>query len=126
MPWCLVMKLTVSPTRTDRRAALRTVLRAGRERSDSCTQRELADYLGLTQPHLALMETGQRRITIFEFIDISDALSGDRLALFKELLRLTPRRFQPITRTKEWKAQGRRVRVNGNSLGGRKQRSTAR
>lgn len=51
-----------------------------------------------------MMETGERRVGVLDFIDISDAHSSDRLALFRALLKQCPRRIQPIRRTPGWRA----------------------
>ena len=69
------------------------------------TQRQLVDHLGLRQAGYGMMETGQRRVDVLEFIDIGDALSKDRLALFRALIKLCPRRVQPVRRTAKWRAE---------------------
>lgn len=51
-----------------------------------------------------MMETGERRVGVLDFIDISDAHSSDRLAMFRALLKQCPRRIKPIRRTPSWRA----------------------
>ena len=94
--------------RSVRSHALRKVLKQARGEPDRksptyVSQRALAGYIHQKQPTIANMELGQRRCDVLEFIDIGDALYEDRMALFAELIRLSPRRFKPIRNTKEWR-----------------------
>lgn len=87
--------------------ALRHVLKAARRpRRDPAyvSQRQLAAHLGIRQSGYGMMETGERRVGVLDFIDISDAHSSNRLALFRALLKQCPRRIKPIRRTPNWRA----------------------
>ena len=87
--------------------ALRHVLKAARRpRRDLAyvSQRQLAAHLGIRQSGYGMMETGERRVGVLDFIDISDAHSSNRLALFRDLLKQCPRRIKPIRRTPGWRA----------------------
>jgi hypothetical protein len=83
--------------------ALRTVLKAARGEPDPrapgyVSQRALAKHIDRSQSYLALVESLQRRCDVLEFIDIGDSLYDDRTQLFRDLIRLSPRRFYPINR----------------------------
>lgn len=88
--------------------ALRQTLKAARGARHSnkyVSQRQLAAYVGLRQSAYGMMETGERRVEVLDFIDIGDAHSSDRLALFRALIALCPRRIQPIRKTAGWRAE---------------------
>lgn len=102
--------------RSVRSQALRKVIKQARgepdrKSPDYVSQREIAGYLRHKQPTIANIENGVRRCDVLEFIDLGDALYEDRMALFSELIRLSPRRFKPIRTTKEWREHaGKRAR----------------
>lgn len=104
--------------RSVRHHALRTVLRAARGEPDRSSpeyvsQRALAVHLHRTQPFVAFLETLQRRCEVLEFMDIGDSLYEDRMQLYRELVRLSPRRFFPIRQSKGKRAGSRGRRESG-------------
>lgn len=91
--------------RSVRHIALRSVLKQARKDAGRVSQRRLAARLHRTQPGLAYIENGERRCDVLEFIDIGDALYEDRMKLFAELIRLSPRKHFPVKNTKGKTAQ---------------------
>jgi transcriptional regulator with XRE-family HTH domain len=65
------------------------VLKVAREAS-RLTQRDLAARLKTEQSTIARIETGQRAITLLEFVAICRALEIDVLTTFKEVLDRLP------------------------------------
>jgi len=51
------------------------------------TQQALADQLGKPQSFVAKYENGERRLDVVEFVEISDALDADTVAIIGELTR---------------------------------------
>ena len=47
------------------------------------TQQAVADMLGKPQQYVSRYETGERRLDIFEFIDVASALKIDGLSLVR-------------------------------------------
>ncbi len=56
----------------------------------SMTQMQLAEALGQSQPWVANLESGQRRVDAVELLDLAEAMGFDVHALIDELLR-TPK-----------------------------------
>ena len=52
------------------------------------TQTQLAEKLGEYQSFVARLESGQRRIDVIEFVDISSALKFDPVAALRKITRL--------------------------------------
>ena len=50
-------------------------------KKQTLTQQAVADKLGKPQQFVSRYETGERRLDIFEFIDVATALDVDALAL---------------------------------------------
>lgn len=50
-------------------------------KKQALTQRAVADKLGKPQQFVSRYETGERRLDIFEFMDVATALDVDALAL---------------------------------------------
>lgn len=61
-------------------------LKKHREERD-LTQRELADLLGKTQSFISKIETGERRLSVIEFINYTMALDG-KIDVFVEEIHL--------------------------------------
>ncbi len=55
----------------------------------SLRQSELADLIGRDQSFVSLLEGGQRRIDVIEFIKLATALHRDPVKLFAEVVRRT-------------------------------------
>lgn len=51
------------------------------------TQEELADRIGRDQTFISLIERGQRRVDVVEFIGIARAMDLDPADLFSEVMR---------------------------------------
>jgi hypothetical protein len=84
----------VKHIRSARNLALVSSLKRGR-RNSLQKQRPLAKRLRRSQSWLANIETMQRRCDVLEFVDLGDAMYEDRMALFRDLLAQSPRRFFP-------------------------------
>lgn len=50
------------------------------------TQGELADRIGRDQTFVSLIERGQRRVDVIEFIRLAKAVGADPAALFNDVL----------------------------------------
>ena len=61
-----------------------TVLTAARKRR-GLTQKAVADLLGKPQSFVSKYESGERRLDVVEFTQISKALQEDPLALLQEM-----------------------------------------
>ena len=51
------------------------------------TQEDLAHRLGKPQSYVSKLETGERRIDIIEFLDITKAIDADPIPLLRQLMR---------------------------------------
>jgi transcriptional regulator with XRE-family HTH domain len=67
------------------RAAVLRILLAERRRQAKLTQAQLAKKLGWDQSTVSMMENGQRKIEVIEFMSIADALGFDPCDLLKTL-----------------------------------------
>lgn len=70
--------------RSPRQHRLMELLIAAR-RGKGLTQTTLAERLGKPQSYVAKYETGERRIDVIEFLDITDAIGIDVAALLANL-----------------------------------------
>jgi transcriptional regulator with XRE-family HTH domain len=68
-------------------AMLRVLIAARKERM---TQAQLAKRLGKTQPLVSLIEKGERRVDLIEFVAISRAMGVDPRDLFDEIIAVLP------------------------------------
>ena len=57
-------------------------------KSANLTQTELSKRLNKPQSYVSKYERGERRLDIIEFLEISDALNIDPIALIEELINL--------------------------------------
>ena len=64
---------------------LRELLVAARDKA-GLTQQKLAKRLGTHQSFIAKYEGGERRLDVFEFIDVARAIGADPLRLMRALL----------------------------------------
>ncbi|TPG49591.1 XRE family transcriptional regulator [Roseomonas nepalensis] len=62
-------------------ATLRKLLVEQRQ-AEGLSQAELAGRLGRPQAFISRLESGQRRLDVFEFVDIAEALHLDPVTLF--------------------------------------------
>ncbi len=62
------------------------VLTEARKRAD-LTQSELAMRIGRDQTFISLIERGQRRVDVIEFISLAKALGDDPVTLFERITR---------------------------------------
>ncbi len=69
---------------TDDWSSLVQILTAARHRA-ALTQVELAQKLGRSQRYVSLIETGQRRVDVLEFMAYASALNLDSTDLFNEI-----------------------------------------
>lgn len=65
------------------RAAVLRVLLAERRKQAKMTQAQLAKKLGWDQSTVSMLENGQRRIEVIEFIEIAEAIGFDPGELLK-------------------------------------------
>lgn len=56
-------------------------------RQSGLTQAELAQRVGKDQTFVSIVERGQRRVDVLEFVDLARAMGRDPLDLFGEVLR---------------------------------------
>lgn len=52
-------------------------------KKQALTQQAVADKLGKPQQYVSRYETGERRLDIFEFIDVANALDLDAVSLIR-------------------------------------------
>nr|WP_284699576.1 helix-turn-helix transcriptional regulator [Sphingomonas lycopersici] len=52
-------------------------------KQQALTQQAVADKIGKPQQYVSRYETGERRLDIFEFIDVAAALDVDALSLIR-------------------------------------------
>lgn len=62
------------------------VLRQAREKS-GLTQAELADRVGKDQTFISIIERGQRRVDVLEFVALAKAMKTDPVELFADVLK---------------------------------------
>jgi transcriptional regulator with XRE-family HTH domain len=74
-----------NPVFSEDYAVIRNALLEARQRA-GMTQRDLASRLGKTASHIALIETGQRRVDTLEFYLIARALGIDPSGLFQTIV----------------------------------------
>lgn len=65
------------------------VLAEAREKS-GLTQAELAKVLGKDQTFISIIERGQRRVDVLEFVALARAMGADPKRLFAEVLKRVP------------------------------------
>ena len=68
------------------------VLTEARRRS-GLTQAELAERVGKDQTFVSIIERGQRRVDVLEFVTLAKAMKADPAALFADVLKRLPERF---------------------------------
>ena len=56
-------------------------------------QTDLAKKVGKDQTFVSLIERSQRRVDVLEFVALAKALGEDPVALFAEVVRRLPKRF---------------------------------
>lgn len=61
------------------------VLKEARQKS-GLTQAELADRVGKDQTYISIVERGQRRVDVLEFIALAKAMQADPVGLFANVL----------------------------------------
>lgn len=66
------------------------VLAEAREKS-GLTQAELAKVLGKDQTFISIIERGQRRVDVLEFVALARAMGADPQQLFAEVVKRLPR-----------------------------------
>ena len=66
---------------------------ADARRRSGLTQRELAARLGKDQSFVSLVEGGQRRVDVLEFVAIARALGEEPVTLFSSLYTALPAQF---------------------------------
>lgn len=74
--------------RSPRQIKLRSLLRDLRE-ARGLTQAEVAARLDRPQSFVAKYEGGERRLSVFEFIDVTRALGVEPVAAMRQLIRMT-------------------------------------
>ena len=77
------------PRRSKRHKALVGLLAARREAA-AMTQSDLAARLGKSQPFVARLESGQRRITVVEFMTLAKILRFDPYKIISTLKKTAP------------------------------------
>lgn len=65
------------------------VLAEAREKS-GLTQAELAKVVGKDQTFISIIERGQRRVDVLEFVALARAMGADPKRLFAEVLKRVP------------------------------------
>lgn len=65
------------------------VLTEARHKS-GLTQAELADRVGRDQTFISIIERGQRRVDVLEFVALAQAMGADPVRLFAEVFRRLP------------------------------------
>lgn len=75
--------------RSPRHEALRALIRKHRKDA-GLTQAQVAERLDRYQSYVAMMEAGERRIEVIEFIEIAEAIGFDPSSAIKRLQRLKP------------------------------------
>jgi transcriptional regulator with XRE-family HTH domain len=70
--------------RSPRHEALRKFLRLERARAE-LTQGQLAERLGWDRTSISDIETGAKRVTVIELIELADALGFDGAAAFRRI-----------------------------------------
>lgn len=58
------------------------------------TQVDLAAKIGKDQTYVSLIERSQRRVDVLEFVALARAIGADPVALFTEVVRRLPKRFE--------------------------------
>jgi transcriptional regulator with XRE-family HTH domain len=70
---------------SDARAAALRVLLIDRRRAAKLSQQQLAKKLGWDQSTISMIESGQRRIDVIEFIKMSDTIGFDAAEMVKTI-----------------------------------------
>lgn len=65
------------------------VLAEARQKS-GLTQAELADKVGKDQTFISIIERGQRRVDVLEFVTLAKAMGADPARLFAEVIKRLP------------------------------------
>ncbi|WP_396594847.1 helix-turn-helix domain-containing protein [Brevundimonas sp. R86498] len=68
------------------------VLAEARQKS-GLTQAELADKVGKDQTFISIIERGQRRVDVLEFVALAKAMGADPGQLFAEVTRRLPEKI---------------------------------
>ncbi len=68
------------------------VVAEARKRS-GLTQGEVAARIGKDQTFISIIERGQRRIDILEFVALARAMGADPEKLFRDVLKRLPKKF---------------------------------
>ena len=68
----------------DRKKLLRQILRQARE-DDGLRQIDVAKHLGLPQSYVAKVESGERKLSFIEVLDLCKAIDLDPIALVDRL-----------------------------------------
>jgi transcriptional regulator with XRE-family HTH domain len=76
--------------RSPRHEALRTLIAEKRKKA-GLTQADVAKKLGRYQSFVAMVEGGQRRVDVVEFLDFADAIGFDPRSAIARLMSLKPR-----------------------------------
>lgn len=72
---------------TSRHEALRRLIKLERQKAE-LTQGELAAKLGWDQTTVSHIETGSKRVTVIELIELSEALGFDGAAAFRRIAKV--------------------------------------
>jgi transcriptional regulator with XRE-family HTH domain len=73
--------------RSAKHEALRTLIR-DRRKAAGLTQAQLAKRLGRYQSYVAMIEGGELRVGIVEFLDIAKAIGFDPAAVIRQLAKI--------------------------------------
>jgi transcriptional regulator with XRE-family HTH domain len=73
--------------RSPRHEALRKFLKLERQRNE-LTQGQLAERIGWDQRTISNIETGSKRVTFIEMIELADALGFDGPATFRRIAKI--------------------------------------
>lgn len=68
------------------------VLTEARQKS-GLTQAQLAEKIGKDQTYISIIERGQRRVDVLEFVTLARAMGADPAKLFGQVLKSLPEGF---------------------------------
>lgn len=68
------------------------VLTEARQKS-GLTQAQLAEKIGKDQTYISIIERGQRRVDVLEFVTLARAMGADPAKLFGQVLKRLPEGF---------------------------------
>ena len=68
------------------------VLMEAREKS-GLTQAQLAERVGKDQTFISIIERGQRRVDVMEFVALANAMGADPIRLFADVMKRLPEKI---------------------------------